>query len=44
MIEKKGTQLSDVIRRVITLMLHLYSEGTITRSLIVYVCAHLYTR
>ena len=43
MIEKEGTQLSDVIVHVIT-MLHLYSEGIISRSLFVYVCMHLYTR
>ena len=36
MIEKEGTQLSDVIWQVITLMLHLYSEGIITGSLFVY--------
>ena len=44
MIEKEGTQLSDVIGHIITLMLHLYSEGLITRSLFVYVCMHLYIR
>ena len=44
MIEREGTQLSDVIGHIITLMLHLYSEGIITRSLFVYVCTHLYTR
>ena len=44
MIEKEGTQLSDVIGHVITLMLHLYSEGIITISLFVYVCTHLHTR
>ena len=44
MIEKEGTQLSNAIGHVITLMLHLYSEGIITRSLFVYVCTHLYTR
>ena len=44
MIEKEGAQLSDVIRHVISLMLHLYLEGIITRSLFVYVCTHLYTR
>ena len=44
MIEKEGTQLPDVIGHVITLMLHLYSDGIITRSLFVYVCTHLYTR
>ena len=44
MIEKEGTQLSDVIGHVITLMLHLYSEGIVTRSLFIYVCTHLYTR
>ena len=42
MIEKEGTQLADAIGRVITLMLHLYSEGT--RSLFIYVCTHVYTR
>ena len=31
MIEKEGTQLSDVIGHVIKMMLHLYSEGIITR-------------
>ena len=44
MIEKEETQLSDYIGHVITLMLHMYSEGIITRSLFVYVCTHLYTR
>ena len=44
MIEKEGTQLSDVIGHIITLMLHLYSKWIITRSLFVYVCTHLYTR
>ena len=44
MIEKEGTQLSDVIGHVITLTLHLFSEGIITRSLFVYVCTHWYTR
>ena len=44
MIEKEGMQLSDIIGHVITLMLYLYSEGIITRSLFVYVCTHLYTR
>ena len=38
MIEKEGTQLSDVIGHIITLMLHLYSEGIITISLLVYAC------
>ena len=40
MIEKEDTQLTDVIGDNITLHL----EGIITRSLFVYVCAHLYTR
>ena len=44
MIEKECTQLSDVIGHVISLMLHLYLEGIITRSLFVYVCTHLYSR
>ena len=44
MIEKECAQLSDVIGHVISLMLHLYIEGIITRSLFVYVCTHLYTR
>ena len=43
LIEKEGTQLSDVIGHVITLMLHLYTEGIITTSMFVYVCMHLYT-
>ena len=42
--EDEGTQLSDVIGHIITLMLDLYSEGIITRSLFVCVCTHLYTR
>ena len=41
MIEKEDTQPPDVIGRIITLMLHLYSESIITRSLFVYVCTHL---
>ena len=44
MIEKEGTQLSDVIGHVFTFMLYLYSEGIITRSMFVYVCTHLYTK
>ena len=44
MIEKESEQLSDVIGCVISLMLHLYLEGIITRALFVYVCMHLYTR
>ena len=44
MIEEESTQLSDVIGDVITLMLRLYSECIIIRSLFVYVCTHLYTR
>ena len=40
MIEKECAQLSDVIGHVISLMLHLYLEGIITRSLFVYVCTH----
>ena len=44
MIEKEGTLLSDGIGHVITLMLHLYSEGILTRSLFVYEFTHLYTR
>ena len=44
MIEKEGAQLSDAIGYVISLILHLYLEGIITRSLSVYVCTHLYTR
>ena len=44
MIEKEDTQLSDVIGHIITLMLDLYTEGIITRSLFVYVCTHLYSR
>ena len=44
LIEKEDAQPSDVIGHIVTLMLHLYTEGVITRSLFVYVCAHLYTR
>ena len=44
MIEKECAQLSDVIGHVISLMVHLYLEGIITRSMFVYVCTHLYTR
>ena len=40
MIEKECAQLSDVIGHVISLMLHLYLLGIITRSLFVYVCTH----
>ena len=43
MIEKNGTQPSDVIGHIITLMLHLYTDGIITRSVFVHVCTHLYT-
>ena len=42
MIEKECAQLTDVIGHVISLMLELYLEGIITRSLFVYVCMHLY--
>ena len=42
MIEKECVQLSD--GHVISLMLHLYLEGIITRSLFVYACTHLYIR
>ena len=42
MIEKESTQLSDVIGHVISMMLRLYLEGIITRSLFFYVCTHLY--
>ena len=44
MIEKENTQLTGVIGHIITLMLDLYLEGIIKRSLFVYVCVHLYTR
>ena len=37
MIEKEDAQPSDSIGHIITLMLDLYSEGIITRSLFVYV-------
>ena len=40
MIEKEGTQLSDAIGHVITLIMHLYSDGIIKRSLFVYMCMH----
>ena len=44
MIEKECAQLSDVIGYVISLMVHLYLEGLVTRSLFVYMCTHLYSR
>ena len=44
MIEKEDVQLTDVIGHIITLMLDLHLAGIITRSLLVYVHAHLYTR
>ena len=44
MIEKECAKLSDGIGHVISMMLHLYLEGIITRSLFVYVCTHLYSR
>ena len=44
MIEKDGARMCDVIGHVISLMLHMYLEGIITRSLFDYVCTHLYTR
>ena len=44
MIEKEDAQLTDAIGQIITLMLDLHLEGIITRSLFVYVCAHLYKR
>ena len=44
MIEKEFAQLFDVIGHVISLMLHLYLEGIIARTLFVYVCTHLYSR
>ena len=44
MIEKECAQLTDVIGHVFSLMLDLYLESIITRSLFVYVCTHLYSR
>ena len=44
MIEKECAQLTDVIGHVISLMLDLYLEGIIARSLFVYVWIHLYSR
>ena len=44
MIEKECTQLADVIGHVISLMLDLYLEDIIPRSLFVCVCMHLYSR
>ena len=43
MLEKECTQLIDVIGHVISLMLDLYLEGIVPRSLFVYVCMHLYS-
>ena len=44
MIEKECTHLADVIGHVISLMLDLYLEDIIPRSLFVCVCMHLYSR
>ena len=44
MFENKCTQLTDVIGDVISLMLDLYLEYIIPRSLFVCVCMHLYSR
>ena len=44
MTEKEGALLSDVIGHAISLTLHSYTEGIITRSMFVYVCTHLCTR
>ena len=41
MIKKEDIQLSDVIAHIITLIMDLYTEGIITRSLFVYMCTHL---
>ena len=43
-IEKECTQLADVIGHVISLMLDLYLEDIIPRSMFVCVCMHLYSR
>ena len=42
MIDKECAQLCDVIGHFITLMLDLFSEGVITRSLFVCTCAFVY--
>ena len=44
MIEKECAQLTDVIGHVILLMLDLYLEIIISRSLFTCVCMHLYSR
>ena len=44
MIEKECAQLTDVIGHVISLMLDLYLENIISRSLFACVCMHLYSR
>ena len=44
MLEKECAQLADVIGHVISLVLDLYLEDIIPRSLFVYVCIHLYSR
>ena len=43
-IEKDDAKPFDAIGHIITLMLDLYLEGVITRSLFVYVCTYLYKR
>ena len=42
LLEKECTQLSDVIAHIISLMLDLYLEGVIPKSLFVCVCTQLY--
>ena len=43
MTEKEDAHPSDDIGHIITLMLDIYSEGIIIKSLFVYVCTHSYT-
>ena len=44
MLEKECAQLADVTGHIISLMLDLYLEDIIPRSLFVCVCMHLYSR
>ena len=44
MIEKECAQVTDVIGHVISLMMELYLEDIIPRSLFICVCMHLHSR
>ena len=41
--EKEDARLSDVIGHIVSLLLDLYLENVISKSIFIYVCTHLYT-